>query len=89
MNEETTLARIVINPKVMGGKPIIKGTRLTVQYILKRLADGETVEELENEHEGLTKDDIHACFLFAANAVDTITFLPAVEAGGRQVHSPG
>jgi uncharacterized protein (DUF433 family) len=79
MDNETLLARIAINPKVMRGKPVIRGTRLTVQYILKLLADGMSIDALLHEYDGLTRDDISACFLYASSAVDDITFFPTVE----------
>lgn len=65
MNERQLLERISIDPKVMVGKAVIKGTRLTVEYILNLLAHGSTSEEILQEYEGLTQDDIQACLLFA------------------------
>ncbi len=62
------LERIVLNPKVMVGKPIIQGTRLTVQYILGLLAHGANVTEILGEHEGLNQEDILACLLLESNA---------------------
>jgi len=44
MNEKEILKRIVINPKIMLGKPVIKGTRLTVELIIEKLAYGETIQ---------------------------------------------
>jgi uncharacterized protein (DUF433 family) len=49
----------------MVGKPVIRGTRLTVQYILGLLAHGATIEEILQEYEGLTREDILACLQFA------------------------
>ena len=69
MNEEKLLKRIVINPKVMLGKPIIKGTRLTVEIIVEKVAYGETIDELKNDYPFLTKDDIRAALLYAAKRV--------------------
>lgn len=46
MNNETLLERISVNPKVMVGKPVIKGTRLTVEYILNLLAQGASIEDV-------------------------------------------
>jgi uncharacterized protein (DUF433 family) len=57
--------RITIRPKVMVGKPVIKETRLTVEYVLARLAHGATVADLLAEYPGLTAEDIQACMLFA------------------------
>jgi uncharacterized protein (DUF433 family) len=76
MNRNKLLERIVINPKVMVGKPVIRGTRLTVQYILGLLAHGATVDEVLQEYEGLTHEDILACLLFATEALESTTFVP-------------
>jgi len=76
MERSKLLERIVIDPKVMVGKPVIRGTRLTVQYILGLLAHGATVDEILQEYEGLTREDILACILFAAEALEDTTFLP-------------
>ncbi len=65
--EKTQLIeRIVVNPKIMVGKPVIKGTRLTVQYILNLLAHGASFDEILQEYKGLTKEDILACLLYAS-----------------------
>ena len=65
MIEQQLLEHITLNPNVMVGKPVIKGTRLTVEYVLHLLAHGATVEEILEEYAGLTPDDIQACMLFA------------------------
>ena len=75
-NHEQLLKRITADPKVMAGKPVIKGTRLTVQFILGLLADGVTIEGILEEYEGLTKEDILACLSYASEAVDRSTYLP-------------
>ena len=76
MEKSKLLERIVINPKVMVGKPIIRGTRLTVQYILGLLAHGATMDEILQEYEGLTREDILACLLFAMEALENTAFVP-------------
>ena len=76
MDKNKLLERVVINPKVMVGKPVIRGTRLTVQYILGLLAHGATVDEVLQEYEGLTHEDILACLLFATEALESTTFVP-------------
>lgn len=48
------------NPKVMLGKPIVKGTRITVELIIRKFAGGYSVEDLLNSYPHLTKDQIHA-----------------------------
>lgn len=65
MKDQLLLERITLNPKVMVGKPVIKGTRLTVEFILNLLAHGATIGEILDEYDGLTTDDIQACLLFA------------------------
>ena len=80
MNDQDLLERITINPKVMIGKPVIKGTRLTVEYVLNLLAHGATVAEILDEYKGLTREDIQACILFASRSLENTTFMPlAVE----------
>ena len=80
MKDQELLVRITINPKVMVGKPVIRGTRLTVEYILNLLAHGATVTEIISEYKGLTKEDIQACILFATKSLENTTFMPlAVE----------
>ncbi len=76
MNDSELLERIVVNPKVMVGKPIVRGTRLTVQHILGQLAHGATMDQILQEYEGLTREDILACILFARAALETTTFTP-------------
>jgi uncharacterized protein (DUF433 family) len=76
MKDEELLERIALNPKVMTGKPVIKGTRLTVEFILNRLAHGASTEEVLEEYDGLTLEDIHACFLFATRFLEDTEFMP-------------
>jgi uncharacterized protein (DUF433 family) len=64
MAESQLLDRISVNPNVMAGKPVIKGTRLTVEYICGRIARGAKIADLCAEHEGLSADDILACLWY-------------------------
>ncbi len=66
MTERNFLKRIAINPKIMLGKPVIKGTRLTVEIIVEKIAYGETIEDLKRDYPFLTEDDIRAALLYAA-----------------------
>lgn len=59
--------RVEINPKVMFGKPVIRGTRITVEHILRKLAGGMTVQEILTDHPHLMPDDIYAAAAFAAD----------------------
>lgn len=76
MKDQDLLERITLNPKIVTGKPIIKGTRLTVEYILGLLAHGATTEEILEEYQGLKPEDIQACFLFATRSLGNTEFLP-------------
>jgi len=76
MTDQELLKRITLNPKVMSGKPIIQGTRLTVEYILNLLAHGSTTEEILAEYQGLNPEDIKACFLFATKSLRDTDFMP-------------
>jgi uncharacterized protein (DUF433 family) len=76
MNDQELLERITLDPGVMAGKPVIKGTRLTVEYILNLLAHGSTAEEILGEYAGLTHEDISACLLFATRSLRNTDFMP-------------
>ena len=76
VNNEELLERITINPKIMVGKPVIRGTRLTVEYILGLLAHGISMEAILEEYPGLAKDDIYACLLFASKSLQDASFVP-------------
>lgn len=68
------------NPKVMMGKPVIKGTRLTVELILEKLAAGETFEQLLAAYPRLTPQGIYAALRFAAQALKADVVYPVAEA---------
>jgi uncharacterized protein (DUF433 family) len=68
MTDRQLLERITLDRKVVAGKPVIKGTRLSVEYVLNLVAHGATSAEILEEYEGLTEDDIRACLLFATKS---------------------
>lgn len=70
------MERISIDRSVMVGKPVIKGTRLTVPFILNLLAHGSSYEDILTEYDGLTTDDIQACLAFASQAMDNLHIFP-------------
>lgn len=70
------LGRIVIDPQIMVGKPVIKGTRIPVELILGILGQGATYEDILQGYPHVTKEDIYACLLFAQQALDDSTFVP-------------
>jgi uncharacterized protein (DUF433 family) len=60
---------IEINPKIMMGKPVIKGTRITVELLLEKLSSGETEEDILFSHPHITKENIKAALAFAAQSL--------------------
>ncbi|PSN10472.1 hypothetical protein C7293_28000 [filamentous cyanobacterium CCT1] len=76
MTDNELLDRITTDPKIMVGKPVIQGTRLTVEYILNLLVHGATIAEILEEYEGLARDDILACLLFASRSLESASFMP-------------
>ncbi|HLG13709.1 MAG TPA: DUF433 domain-containing protein [Blastocatellia bacterium] len=75
MTDEQLLDRIAMDPSVMVGKPVIKGTRLTVEYILNLLAHGATAAEILEEYDGLVGEDLQACLLFATKSLEGVSFM--------------
>ena len=76
MTDQQLLNRIVLDPKVMAGKPVILGTRLTVEYVVNLLAHDATFAEILDEYDGLTTQDIQACLLFATKSLSETEFMP-------------
>ena len=76
MQDKQLLERINSDSKVMAGKPVINGTRLTVEYILNQLAHGASEQEILIEYPGLTLEDIRACYLFAGKSLEATFFMP-------------
>jgi len=64
--------RIVCDPKVMMGKPVVAGTRITVERILEGLGAGETVEQIVDAHPRLTREAVRAALLFAAKTMRSV-----------------
>ncbi len=62
-------ARIVSDPRIMMGKPVVAGTRITVELILEKLAAGETVEQIVAAHPSLTEDGVRAAIEYAARVL--------------------
>jgi uncharacterized protein (DUF433 family) len=58
--------RIVVDPEILAGRPVIRGTRLAVEFILELLAAGQTEEDLLTSYPGLTREDILACLSYAS-----------------------
>ncbi len=65
----TITDRIEVNPKVMMGKPVIRGTRITVELILRKLSEGATMTDLLEAYPRLTREDIQAAIGYAADTL--------------------
>jgi uncharacterized protein (DUF433 family) len=69
LNEQELLKRITVNPRIFGGKPIIRGHRLAVEHILGMLAAGDTPETILEGYAWLEAEDIQACLVYAHRLV--------------------
>jgi uncharacterized protein (DUF433 family) len=69
MNENKLLERIMVNPKIFGGKPIIRGRRLAVEHVLGMLAAGDNPETILKGYPWLETEDIQACLVYARRMV--------------------
>ncbi len=80
MNDQKLLARITSRPTILAGKPTVRGTRLSVEFILNLLAHGASEAEILSEYEGLVSEDLAACLLFASKSLENTAFMPLAEA---------
>jgi uncharacterized protein (DUF433 family) len=71
--------RITIDPQVLVGKPIIKGTRISVEFVIELLGRGWTQEQILKEYDHLTREDVQACFAYASDVLksERIYLLPS------------
>ena len=76
MDDKPLLDRIDQNPDVLEGKPVIRGTRLSVEFILKLLSSGASEDDILVEYDGLVPEDIRACLAFARRVVGETSFVP-------------
>jgi len=81
VSETELYKRIVVNPAILGGKPIIRGQRLAVEHVLGLLAAGTTFEELLADYEWLEREDIFACLEYAHRAIADESVEPLVVGG--------
>ncbi|MCC6367019.1 MAG: DUF433 domain-containing protein [Bryobacterales bacterium] len=75
-------ALIISDPRIMMGKPVVAGTRITVELILEKLAAGETIEQILSEHPRLTVESVRAAIAFAAEAFRAGVVYPAEKVAG-------
>lgn len=71
---------IVSNPSIMMGKPVIKGTRITVETILERMSEGETIHQILEAYPHIKSEAIYECLAFAADALKADVIYPICEA---------
>ncbi len=69
--------RIAIDPDICGGRPVVRGTRITVQTVLEFLAAGDSIDELLTSYPALTRDDVLACLNQAHPTLATVSSLRA------------
>jgi uncharacterized protein (DUF433 family) len=79
-NEAELLKRITFNPKILGGKPIIRGRRLAVEHVLEMLSVGDTIETILRGYDWLEREDILACIAYARRLVANERVEPALQA---------
>jgi uncharacterized protein (DUF433 family) len=76
------MSQIISNPEILGGKPIVAGTRLSVEHILGLLAHGMSDAEIIESYPALTKDDIREVLRYAAQALKNEVIIPIESSGG-------
>lgn len=76
--EEESYRRIVVDPEVMVGKPIIKGTRIPVDAIIRAIAQGVSIQELLEDYPNLTREDIKASLEYAAELTEGEDIFPII-----------
>ncbi len=71
--------RIIVDPKILVGKPIVKGTRISVDFVIDLLARGWTADRIVVEYDHLTQDDVRACLSYASEILksEQVFLLPA------------
>ncbi len=69
MKEETLLERITVNPKIFGGKPIVRGRRLAVEHVLGMPAAGDSIDTILEGYPWLEREDVLACLVYARRMV--------------------
>lgn len=70
------LPRIIVNPRALGGKPVIRGTRISVELLLRDLAEGATVEQILAAYPTLVDADVRAAIAYAADSVSAEETVP-------------
>ena len=82
MTDQELLKRITVNPDIFGGKPIIRGMRISVELVLSLLSQGETMEKIISDYPELEPEDVRACLAYA-HAVIASDSLDSVQVVNR------
>jgi len=61
--------RVIVDPEILVGKPVIKGTRIAVEFVIDLLGSGWSIEKILQEYDHLTKEDIQACLAYSADVL--------------------
>jgi uncharacterized protein (DUF433 family) len=73
----SALSRITLDPKVLAGKPVIRGTRLSVEFVIGLMAEGWSETDILANNPGITHDDILACFAYARDTLSSEKVFPS------------
>jgi uncharacterized protein (DUF433 family) len=83
MDENALLSRVTVDPKIFGGKPVIRGRRLAVEHVLGMLAAGDTTETMLESYPWLEPDDVRACLVYARRLVGHERVEPPLQGTGQ------
>ena len=70
---------IAFNPEIQSGKPVISGTRITVELIIEKLAEGESIDQILESHPHLNRDSKFACLSYAADSLKNELYFPKAQ----------
>ena len=76
MTTDILLGRIVADPGVLAGKPVVRGTRISVDLVIDLLARGYSKEQVIEQYDHLTMDDVHACLAYAREVLQSERVFP-------------
>ncbi|MGB2728553.1 MAG: DUF433 domain-containing protein [Halobacteriota archaeon] len=76
--EKELRTRIIVNPRIMVGKPIIKGTRIPVDAIITRIAEGMSIKEILDDYPNLTSDDVKAALEYTVDIIRGEDVMPLI-----------
>jgi uncharacterized protein (DUF433 family) len=83
------MERVVVDPKIMAGKPVIRGTRIPIDTILRALAEGLSIKELLEDYPQLTEEDVKAALIYSAKLVSSEDVFPLFVKVKKSAEVPG